>query len=356
MTRAPTWFAPLTEAAGDYAAALARLEDATREASAAWSSLPHAIVAPGADDAAHRWVLPAASAAEGLAGSAVRLHSTLLGAADDVRRLSARASTEPDDPSWDARIDASLAGWAAAVAAIRGGELDGRTLPDVAVSGAGGTSRPTAFTSTSVPVTPTATAWLSELLEGAGGAAETGGALLGVGALLALAGLVILVPGSTDTSPMKAHTTEEKQAAQRERNRRALITPYAPCSPFTNEGCQPFEAGKKPGDDEYTGDKVKGDEPPGVMRGTKADWTQEPTRNEAGYIYKPPGAEGEEGSIRVVDRSYKPKRYPNGYVQFKNADGQVIDLKGEPVDPKTGDAHIPRYPDGDFPLPEGWGE
>ncbi|WP_022882450.1 hypothetical protein [Gryllotalpicola ginsengisoli] len=366
--------AALADAAADYAAALTRLEDATRQASTAWASLPHALVAPGVDDAQHRWVVPAASLAEGLAGAAGRLHSTLLSAADELRWLQARASVESDDPTWSSRIDASLSGWAAAITAIRGGELDAGSLPRIdPPRAASGDTRAAAYKSTAVPapVIPLEVPW-GEIGAALGGVGETLGEVAGaVGAgagataagIAGVIGTILVIPGSTDMSVVerrKKKRSGKQQAAQQDaeqeaQRKRDRINPYTNCDPLVNEGCQPFRSGK-PGDEEYTGDKVKGDEPPGEMRGTKSDWTKELTKNKKGYIYKPPGATGEEGSVRVMDKTANPGRYPNGYVKFKNAKGEYIDIDGKPVKSNSPAAHIPRYPDGDFPLPTGWGQ
>jgi len=45
--------------------------------------------------------------------------------------------------------------------------------------------------------------------------------------------------------------------------------------------------------------------------------------------------------------------YPNGYVRFYNDSGQPLGLNGKPC--PDSDTHIPRNPDGTYPLPKNWG-
>jgi hypothetical protein len=106
---------------------------------------------------------------------------------------------------------------------------------------------------------------------------------------------------------------------------------------------------EKPGDEPFTGAKVKGDETPGEMPGTKSNWTRERSSDDKGWVYKDPNS----GVSQRVVRDGSDPRYPNGYVQFTNKNGQVIDLDGRTV-PRTSDAaHVVRNPDGSFPIPRG---
>lgn len=45
-------------------------------------------------------------------------------------------------------------------------------------------------------------------------------------------------------------------------------------------------------------------------------------------------------------------RYPNGYVMFTNEHNQPITLDGKPG--SRAETHIPRNPDGSYPIPKGW--
>ncbi|MDT5281095.1 MAG: hypothetical protein QOJ20_2290 [Mycobacterium sp.] len=57
------------------------------------------------------------------------------------------------------------------------------------------------------------------------------------------------------------------------------------------------------------------------------------------------------GSIRIMEPGANPQ-YPNGYVGFTNEHNQPINLDGKPG--TRAETHIPRNPDGSFPIPKGW--
>jgi hypothetical protein len=87
--------------------------------------------------------------------------------------------------------------------------------------------------------------------------------------------------------------------------------------------------------------------PPGVPPG----WTARPADNGMGTVYQQPGAVGNSNSVRVMEPGADP-RYPNGYVKFTNEHNQPINLDGKPG--TRADTHIPRNPDGSYPVPKGW--
>jgi hypothetical protein len=90
----------------------------------------------------------------------------------------------------------------------------------------------------------------------------------------------------------------------------------------------------------------------GLPAGVGSDWTARVTDNGKGMIYQKPGAPRDSSSVRIMDPGADP-RYPNGYVVFKNQFNQPINLDGKPAGPDT--THIPRNPDGTYPIPKGWG-
>lgn len=85
--------------------------------------------------------------------------------------------------------------------------------------------------------------------------------------------------------------------------------------------------------------------PPGAKEG----WESRPQNNNQGTVYQEPGAQGNRNMFR--DANPNPD-YPNGYVRFYNEHGQPIDLNGKPG--SNADTHIPKNPDGTYPLPKGW--
>lgn len=88
-----------------------------------------------------------------------------------------------------------------------------------------------------------------------------------------------------------------------------------------------------------------GESPPGVQ----PDWDSRTADNGKGTVYQRPGATGNADSVRVMEPNPK---YSHGYVRFYNEHGQPVDLNGKPG-PRP-DTHIPRNPDGSYPIPEGW--
>lgn len=87
--------------------------------------------------------------------------------------------------------------------------------------------------------------------------------------------------------------------------------------------------------------------PPGVPPG----WVARPADNGMGTVYQQPGSIGSSNSLRVMEPGADP-RYPNGYVKFTNEHNQPINLDGKPG-PRA-ETHIPRNPDGSYPIPKGW--
>lgn len=89
------------------------------------------------------------------------------------------------------------------------------------------------------------------------------------------------------------------------------------------------------------------DDLPGVVKG----WGQRTADNGKGTVWQEPGATGNANSIRTMDPN---AQYRNGYVRFYNARGQPIGLDGKPG-PNSA-TRIPRGPDGNYPIPKGWGQ
>lgn len=88
-----------------------------------------------------------------------------------------------------------------------------------------------------------------------------------------------------------------------------------------------------------------GAKPPGVKDG----WVSRPADNGKGTVYQRPGAQGNADMVRVMNPT---PNYPNGYVRFYNKHGQPVGLDGKPGPPSA--THIPRNPDGSYPVPQGW--
>jgi len=335
---------PLAAAAADYRLAVGRLEGAAADAESAWKLLPAALDSPGTQLAVGRYVGPAHQLSSGLLGAADALHAALLAEVQPLRELSYQAAANPDDPSWAVGVDAASASLAATIAAIRGGEAGSVDLPCPAPQGWTATRRLGAA-SLVAPIAPTAgVPAFSALVEGAGAAAAAGAA-----GLLGVLSLVLSMGGSTDEVASRPH--DQSNRKPRRGIDKVRITPWTPCNPWEHgPGCQQHLSGDKPGDQPFTGDKVRGDEEPGDMLGTKPDWTKERAWNDEGWVYKEPGSER---SQRVAEPGHDD-RYPNGYVQFTNKNGQVIDLSGRTVKPTSDAAHVVRNADGSFPTPKGW--
>ncbi|WP_131810024.1 hypothetical protein [Mycolicibacterium mucogenicum] len=85
--------------------------------------------------------------------------------------------------------------------------------------------------------------------------------------------------------------------------------------------------------------------------GTQPGWNARVTNNGKGMIYQQPGSTQDSNSVRVMDPGADP-RYPDGYVKFTNQYNQPIGLDGKPAN--RAEAHIPRNPDGSYPIPKGW--
>jgi hypothetical protein len=89
--------------------------------------------------------------------------------------------------------------------------------------------------------------------------------------------------------------------------------------------------------------------PPPPPPGAKPGWEPRVSDNGKGTNYQDPDAMGNADMVRVMDPTPK---YPNGYVRFYNHDGQPIGLNGKPG--SQGETHIPKAPDGTYPIPQGW--
>ena len=332
---------PLVAAAADYQHAIARLERAAGDAEQAWKLLPAALDSPGTQIAVGRYVGPAHQLSAALLHAANSLHGVLLASVQPLRHLEAEAA--PGDAGLAARVGAEEAQCAAAIAAIRGGEAGSVDLPCPAPAPTSSYSVHAA--SAVIPIAPTSglPGFGTALVDGAG-AAETLGAFGLFGAL----GLVLSLGGSTGPAATPAPDNRKPRPGVDE----VRVTTYTPCSPFLHgPGCQERHLSvEKPGDEPFTGAMVRGDEPPGEMPGTEPDWVQQPTKKGDGSVYRSP-----DGREMRVMKPGADERYPNGYVAFKNADNQRIDLYWKTHFPKTSDnVHITRNPDGSFPIPEGW--
>lgn len=91
--------------------------------------------------------------------------------------------------------------------------------------------------------------------------------------------------------------------------------------------------------------------PPPTPPGVPAGWLARPADNGKGTFYQKPGSVSNSDSVRIMEPGADP-RYPNGYVKFTNEHNQPINLDGKPA--TRADAHIPRNPDGTYPIPKGW--
>lgn len=99
-------------------------------------------------------------------------------------------------------------------------------------------------------------------------------------------------------------------------------------------------------------DKEEPKPPPSVLPpGVKPGWVARPADNGKGTVYQKPGSPGDSNSVRIMEPGADP-RYPHGYVKFTNEHNQPITLDGKPG-PRA-ETHIPRNPDGSYPIPEGW--
>ena len=87
--------------------------------------------------------------------------------------------------------------------------------------------------------------------------------------------------------------------------------------------------------------------PAGVPNG----WAARPADIGMGTVYQKPRSLGNSNSVRIMEPG-ADARYPNGYVKFTNDHNQPINLDGRPGG--RADTHIPRNPDGTYPIPRGW--
>jgi hypothetical protein len=90
---------------------------------------------------------------------------------------------------------------------------------------------------------------------------------------------------------------------------------------------------------------------PSPPAGVRAGWASRPANNGNGTVYQKPGSTLDSDSVRIMEPGADP-RYPNGYVRFTNSHNQPIRLDGRPG--SHAETHIPRNPDGSYPIPEGW--
>ncbi len=102
------------------------------------------------------------------------------------------------------------------------------------------------------------------------------------------------------------------------------------------------------------GDRLPDDDRPGSAG---EDWEGRVADNGKGDVWQKPGATGNSSSVRVMEPT---DRYPDGYVRYYNENNQPIGLDGKPTVPGGSKAdnhahtHIPRNPDGTYPVPKGW--
>ena len=83
--------------------------------------------------------------------------------------------------------------------------------------------------------------------------------------------------------------------------------------------------------------------------GVRPGWKERPADNGKGTVWQDPNSSGNANTLRIMDPN---ARYSNGYVRFYNEHGQPVGLNGKPG-PRP-DTHIPRSPDGTYPIPDGW--
>lgn len=78
--------------------------------------------------------------------------------------------------------------------------------------------------------------------------------------------------------------------------------------------------------------------------------------NGKGEVWQDPAsanASGGRSSNANTFRSADPEPdYPDGYVRFYNEHGQLVGLDGKPG--SNAQTHIPKNPDGSYPVPQGW--
>lgn len=140
----------------------------------------------------------------------------------------------------------------------------------------------------------------------------------------------------SDTTKAALAAKAEEAAAQYHASVNVALTrlgdPIAPCPPIASPADIP---------------DVPLPPPPGVPHG----WVRRPADNGMGTVYQQPGAVGNSNSLRIMEPE-AASRYPYGYVRFTNEHNQPIGLDGTPG--TRAETHIPRNPDGSFPIPKGW--
>jgi RHS repeat-associated protein len=70
--------------------------------------------------------------------------------------------------------------------------------------------------------------------------------------------------------------------------------------------------------------------------GISDQYVAEQARNGKGWTFRPPGSEGNDNIIRVMEPT---PRYPDGYVRVYNDYGQPVNLEGKPLGPE--ETHLP---------------
>lgn len=101
------------------------------------------------------------------------------------------------------------------------------------------------------------------------------------------------------------------------------------------------------------GDSLPDSSRPGSAGG---DWEGRVANNGKGEVWQDPAsanASGGSSSNANTFRSADPEPdYPDGYVRFYNEHGQPVGLDGKPG--SNAQTHIPKNPDGSYPVPQGW--
>ena len=77
-----------------------------------------------------------------------------------------------------------------------------------------------------------------------------------------------------------------------------------------------------------------------------SDYESSPADNGKGWVFRPPGSDNDDNSIRAMDQSANPKTYPDGYYRVYNSEGVPTDGNGTPL----GDAGIGQ-PETHFAFP-----
>lgn len=101
-----------------------------------------------------------------------------------------------------------------------------------------------------------------------------------------------------------------------------------------------------------------GDSLPDTSRPSSAggNWEGHVANNGKGSVWQDPASAnapaGSPQNANMLRECDPDPRYPHGYVRFYNEHGQPIGLDGKPG--SQAHTHIPKNPDGSYPVPEGW--